>query len=464
LGKIANALGKYAQEQKTTRLPALTRADLGVLISYNRKTGHLPNYEADSERVAGGGMEAFRNRGAIQRLLDHKLIFPGGKLTPKGLAECERLTKLNQVRKPAVGAEVKIEEKIIADIDDVILELEEEVEPVEPTGVFDPPREKGAPRLERSAAIKLPADTKFEAKDMSSIRAPVEATAIERDKPAAITEENKNTAAVSDTPDKPDDQNDGGDRPPIFVPGTSVDNTMLHKNLVSLVDPQSYEAEQFKILRNNILFPVAGKTPQSILITSSMQGEGKSFVSANLAVSIAMNVNKHVLLIDCDLRKPDLHQIFGLGDGPGLSDYLVERRRLASLLQRTSVEKLSLLPGGPIPDNPSELMSSERMAEMLEEVKFRYSDRLIVIDSPPPGLAAETSFLARQVDGIVLVVEYGKTPRENVEDLMDTVGSEKILGIVINYLDFHVTKRYGYGKYGRYGRYGRHGRYGNGKK
>ena len=136
----------------------------------------------------------------------------------------------------------------------------------------------------------------------------------------------------------------------------------------------------------------------------------------------------------------------------------------------STVEKLSLLPGGPIPTNPSELMSSDQMSEMLEEVKYRYSDRLIVIDSPPPGLAAETSFLARQVDGIVLVVEYGKTPRENVEELMDTLGSEKILGTVINYLDFHVTKRYGYGKYGRYGRYGRYGgygrkgTYGNGKR
>ena len=143
---------------------------------------------------------------------------------------------------------------------------------------------------------------------------------------------------------------------------------------------------------------------------------------------------------------------------PGLSDYLAEHRNLAALLQRTDVERLSLLPGGPIPPNPSELMSSERMSAMLEEVKHRYNDRLIVIDSPPPGLAAETSYLARQVDGILLVVQYGKTPREDVEDLMDTVGSEKILGTVINYLDLHVSKRYGYGKYGRYGTYG------NGKK
>mgnify|MGYP001827871014 FL=1 len=82
------------------------------------------------------------------------------------------------------------------------------------------------------------------------------------------------------------------------------------------------------------------------------------------------------------------------------------------------MEKLTLVPGGPVPPNPSELASSERMSAMLEEVKQRYQDRLIVIDSPPPALTAETSFLARQVDGILLVVKHGKTAKEDIEDLM----------------------------------------------
>ena len=90
---------------------------------------------------------------------------------------------------------------------------------------------------------------------------------------------------------------------------------------------------------------------------------------------------------------------------------------------------------------------------MLDEAKNRYQDRLIVIDSPPPVLAAETSYLARQVDGILLVVKYGKTPKEDVEDLMEIVGSEKIIGVVINYLNMPLSKRYGYGKYGRYRTY-----------
>jgi exopolysaccharide/PEP-CTERM locus tyrosine autokinase len=285
-----------------------------------------------------------------------------------------------------------------------------------------------------------------------------EETASAHDKQETAIAGDKTAAAVPDMPAKMADKTVAQDPSPAPVPAVSFDDKRLNKNLVALVDPQSYEAEQFKMLRNNILFPAEGVAPRTILVTSSLPGEGKSFVSANLAVSIAMNINKHVLLIDCDLRKPDLHRVFGFGDVPGLSDYLPGHRSLDSLLLKTTVEKLTLLPGGPVAPNPSELASSERMSALLEEVKQRYQDRLIVIDSPPPGLAAETSFLARQVDGILLVVKHGKTPKEDVEDLMETVGSDKILGVVINYLDMPLSRRYGYGKYGRYGTYG------NGKK
>jgi exopolysaccharide/PEP-CTERM locus tyrosine autokinase len=291
--------------------------------------------------------------------------------------------------------------------------------------------------------------------------AAVEETVIERGKQETTTDEDLNIAAMPDIPDKMDDIIVEEARSPAPVPGVSFDDKRLFKNLVSLVNPDSYEAEQFKMLRNTILFPVSGPAPQSILVTSALQDDGKSFVAANLAVSIAMNINKHVMLIDGDLRKPDLHQVFGFSDVPGLSDFLAGHRSLESLFLKITVEKLTLLPGGPIPPNPSELASSERMSAMLEEVKHRYQDRLILIDSPPPVLAAETSFLARQVDGILLVVKYGKTPKEDVEDLMDTVGSDKILGVVINYLDMPMSRRYGYGKYGKYGTYRE---YGKGKK
>jgi len=432
LGKIAKALKKSAQERLTALLPKLTRADRVALLSYNRETGYLLNPDTATGKLGNHSMEELRKGGTLQRLLDLKLIFPNGKLTPKGLAECDCLNKLSQVRKPAVDTDIKIEEKIIEDIDtdDVLIEMEAEVEP---SGAIESSTKKVVPLLKRTVAVEPGSALQPKIKEVSTTPPPVEETVIERGKQTTATDQDKNVAAV---------------------PGVSFDDKMFYKNLVSLVDPQSYEAEQFKILRNSILFPVAGAALQSILVTSSMPSEGKSFVSSNLAISIAMNVNRHVLLIDCDLRKPDLHRVFGVGDVPGLSDFLAERRQLDSLLLRTNVERLTLLPGGPIPPNPSELTSSERMSEMLEEVKQRYQDRLIIIDSPPPGLAAETSFLARQVDGILLVVKHGKTGREDVEDLMETVGPEKILGVVINYLNMPLSRRYGYGKYGKYGRYG----------
>ena len=440
MGKIANALGKYAQERKAVRLPKLTRADLVALISYNRKTGHLLNPDTAPGKPGNHSMEALKKKGTLQRLLAHKLIFPGGKLTRKGLSECGRLKKRIQGRKPAVENDINIKDKRVedSDSDDAIIELKEKVESVEPTGVLKASPKKVVPLYKQLAALKPESTLQPEIKEVPAIPPPVvEETDIERNKQETTIDEDQNLAAL---------------------PDVSFDDKMLSKNLVSLVNPDSYEAEQFKMLRNTILFPVAGVAPQSILVTSALPSEGKSFVSANLAVSIAMNVNKHVLLIDSDLRKPDLHRVFGFGEVPGLSDFLTERRSLDSLLLKTAVEKLTLLPGGPIPPNPSELASSERMSAMLEEVKYRYQDRLIVIDSPPPALAAETSFLARQVDGILLVVKYGKTPKEDVEDLMETVGSDKILGVVINYLDMPLSRRYGYGTYRKYGRYGGYGK------
>jgi len=211
----------------------------------------------------------------------------------------------------------------------------------------------------------------------------------------------------------------------------SYDSNNIDKNLVALLKPQSFENEQFKMLRTNLLFPSTGRSPRKILVTSAVPDEGKSFVAANLAISIAQSIQEHVLLIDCDIRRPCIHTQFGFGDVPGLSEYLFN---------------------GP-PHNPSELLSSQRMSKLLEEVTERYRDRYIVIDSPPPKLTAETSAISRQVDGILLVVEYGSTPRQMVSDLIDMMGKEKILGIILNKLDMRFSSYYGLGKYSKYSKY-----------
>jgi exopolysaccharide/PEP-CTERM locus tyrosine autokinase len=228
----------------------------------------------------------------------------------------------------------------------------------------------------------------------------------------------------------------------------------LDKNLITVHDPSGYESEQFKILRTTILFPSSGERAKTIMITSALPGEGKSFVASNLAVSIAQNINEHVLLIDGDIRRPTQHKIFGFGEVPGLSEHLSEGTPLSSLILKTNVNKLSLLPSGATPSNPSELLSSESMSDLIQETKDRYSDRYVIIDSPPPRLTSETAALAKQVDGIILVIHSDSTPKDMVEKLVEMFDKEKILGIVMNRFDIQGSKYYGYGKYG-YGAYGK---------
>ena len=184
------------------------------------------------------------------------------------------------------------------------------------------------------------------------------------------------------------------------------------------------------------------------MVTSAIPGDGKSFVAANLAISIAQGVAEHVLLMDCDMRRSSIHRQFGFDDNvPGLCEYLSKGVDLSSLLKKTVVDKLTILPGGSTPDNPSELLSSKAMKLLLEQTKNRYSDRYIIVDSPPPHLTAETTALAKYVDGIVIVVRSGKTPKSLVNDLVNDLGREKILGVVLNGYKTPATERYGYGRY-----------------
>lgn len=220
----------------------------------------------------------------------------------------------------------------------------------------------------------------------------------------------------------------------------------LDPNLVTFHAPQSAEAERFKVLRTNLLFPAKGKVPKTILVTSPLPGDGKSLVSANLAVSIAKGVEEYVLLIDGDIRKPSIHTIFGYHQVNGLGDYLKAENDLPKYLLKTPIPKLTLLPGGKPPANPTELLSSKKMQKLIEEVSIRYDDRYIIIDSPPPSMAAETSVIEKMVDGVIIVVRYGKTPRKAVTDLVEQIDKEKLLGIVFNYSDRALKKYYGHGK------------------
>jgi len=215
-------------------------------------------------------------------------------------------------------------------------------------------------------------------------------------------------------------------------------------------------AESIRALRTRILFPPTGKVPRTILVTSASPGEGKSFICANLGISLAQGVDNYCLLVDCDLRKPMQHTLFGQSNVKGLSDYLCHRRAVPDLLLPSGVEKLSLLLSGPRSINPAELLGSAAMSRLVDELAQRYDDRLVLLDSPPLHAASETSVLAQHVDGVVLVVRSGAARREYVKALVDAIGRDKILGVVFNayratMLDYRVFGYYEYQKDYYYG-------------
>lgn len=229
-------------------------------------------------------------------------------------------------------------------------------------------------------------------------------------------------------------------------PNRVVHEYHLDPNLITFHAPQSVEAELFKVLRTNLLFPQSGKRTRKILVTSALPSEGKSFVSSNLAVSIAQGIEEYVLLIDGDVRRPAIHNYFGFGQVAGLTEYLSAGVDIEKVLLKSPIPKLTIFPAGRIPKNPTELLSSKKMKALLEEVTNRYDDRYIIIDSPPPSMASETNAIVNFVDGVIIVIKSGKTPKKAVAETIEKIGKDKILGIVLNHSDQTIKKYYGYGK------------------
>ena len=244
-----------------------------------------------------------------------------------------------------------------------------------------------------------------------------------------------------------------------------VEGITFDPKLVSYSQSGSLAAEQFRKLRTYLLRFKIQDAPKTIMVTSATSGEGKTFVATNLAISISHELHTHALLVDCDLRNPSLAQRLGLQSGKGLSDYLAGDGNASELFMKTKVEKLDLLSGGTIQDNPAELIGSKKMEALIQELRSRYPDRYVVFDSTPLLATAEPEVLAKFVDGIIIVVRAGVTPRETVKQAIANVDKRKIIGFVLNYLEFKShgqSSRY-FGSNGHYYKYGYGYRYGYGK-
>ena len=248
-----------------------------------------------------------------------------------------------------------------------------------------------------------------------------------------------------------------------LVPIFRKDSVYLDERIVVFSTPDSVLAEQFRFLRSKVVHPKGGVTPRTVLVTSAVEQEGKTFVSCNLAAALCQGIDEYVLLVDADLRNPSVHGLFhGMPHDTGLATYLEQNQPLHGLLQKTPIDKLTVLPGGDYATKPLELLSSEKMRHFIREVRNRYPDRFVIFDSSPLELAPEASIIAKEVDAVLFVVKYGTTPRQLVSSALSKLPKEKILGVVFDGYGKHLNQynkyrsKYGY-TYGSYGNPDRRG-------
>ncbi|ADI00536.1 CpsD/CapB family tyrosine-protein kinase [Salisediminibacterium selenitireducens] len=219
--------------------------------------------------------------------------------------------------------------------------------------------------------------------------------------------------------------------------------TEKQRSLITHFSPKSPISEQFRAIRTNIQFASPDISLKRLLVTSTSPGEGKSTTAANLAIVLAQQENR-VLLIDGDMRKPTGHFTFQLPNKQGLSNVLAKQASLSSCVQESQIEGVSVLTCGPIPPNPAELLGSKQMDTVLQEAEEMYD--YIIIDSPPILAVTDAQLLAAKVEGVVLVTSSGKTEREAAKkskELLDNAHA-RILGVILNRKDKKETTYYYY--------------------
>jgi len=203
------------------------------------------------------------------------------------------------------------------------------------------------------------------------------------------------------------------------------------RTIITHTHPDSMISEQFRMIQTNIKFITTEQQSRTILITSSSDGEGKSTFATNLAVSLAQQ-KKKVLLVDGNLRKPSLHSFFNTSNSVGLTDILTGRSSFSEAVHHTEIWRLDLLSSGVVPFNPVELFGSERMQDLLKKVEQTYD--MTIIDSNSVLEVTDTKLLASQCDGVILVTLNGKTKLEKASEAKKVLefSQAKVLGVVLN--------------------------------
>jgi len=223
----------------------------------------------------------------------------------------------------------------------------------------------------------------------------------------------------------------------------------LSRDLIALKEPKSVYAEAYRAVRTSILFSSPDNPPRVFVVTSSGQQEGKSLTAINLAITMALN-DKRVLLIDADMRKPRLHKVFGIDNTFGLSNLIGGSPNVGLALNKTPVPTLMVLPSGPVPPNPSELLGSVRLGKFLGLLREKFD--IIILDCTPLIAVTDATVLATQVDGVILVIKSGVTRRKIIKRAVTQLEDvqAKIIGAVLNQVNVKNSSYYFSSYYSHY--------------
>lgn len=215
----------------------------------------------------------------------------------------------------------------------------------------------------------------------------------------------------------------------------------MKSSIITYKSPKDPISEAFRNMRTNITFADIDEELRVLTITSTGKGEGKSTIIANYAVALAQS-KKKVLLVDCDLRRPRIHRLFEQPNKRGLTNILLRECESMEAIQSTDVENLFIISSGPIPPNPSEILASKRLVDLMEQFKQAFD--YILIDAPPVGVVTDAAVLSHVTDGYIVVAAVNVTNKEGVRLAMETLKNvnANVVGIVAN--NAPMSKRSGY--------------------